>query len=425
MKPAPGCQSGWLTHRVLGAAGTGLPGITLDGPGPELMGPGRPAPGARAGTARTGVVPGLQRKGTMTTLAARDEASKPAPLVPEAGAAAVRDLPQRALVLRRFGGPEGFELVDQPMPVPGAGEVRVRVLAASVQFTDTLLRRGLYPDLRERPPLILGYDVVGEVVALGPGVTSLQVGDRVADLTMTGSYARFRTLRADRVVPVPPGVDAAEAVAMVLTWATAYQLLHREARVSAGQRVLIHGAAGAVGQALVALGRRAGLQLWGTAHARDAERVRSAGATPIEPRTQEALALVPKGFDVVFDGIGERGFAPSWAAVTPGGTLVGYGFSAAAAKGTSRLTVGLWLLRLHLWDWLPDQKSARFYSITAQRERQPGWYRADLAALFALLQARQVRPVIARRIGLEAVAEAHRQLEAGGVSGKIVLCPWG
>lgn len=359
----------------------------------------------------------------MTTPAAAVDASRPAPFVQVPRLAAAADLHQRALVLTRFGGPEGFELVDQPMPTPGAGEVRVRVIAASVQFTDTLLRRGKYPDLKERPPLTLGYDVVGEVVDLGPGVSSLEIGDRVADLTMTGSYARYRTLRADQLVPVPHGVDAAEAVTLVLSWATAYQLLHREARVAAGQRVLIHGAAGVVGQALVVLGKLAGLKMWGTARAKDAELVRSAGATFIDRETQDARTLVPEGFDVVFDGIGERGFARSWASVTSAGTLVAYGFTAAASKNTSLVMIGLWLLRLHLWNWLPNRKSARFYSITSVRKRHHEWYRADLGALFKLLQEHQVAPAIARRIGLEEVADAHRQIEAGGVVGKIVLCP--
>ena len=170
---------------------------------------------------------------------------------------------QRVLILRRFGGPEGFELVQPPLPSAGEGEVRVRVLAASVQFTDLLLRKGKYPDLKEKPPLVLGYDVVGEVDQVGPGVTDLKVGDRVADLTVTGSYALFRTLRADRVVRVPPHVDPAEATALVLTWATAYQLLHRAALVKPGERVLVVGAAGAVGQALLSLGRLAGLEMWG------------------------------------------------------------------------------------------------------------------------------------------------------------------
>jgi NADPH:quinone reductase-like Zn-dependent oxidoreductase len=330
---------------------------------------------------------------------------------------------QRALVLLRFGGPEGFELVERPMPSAGEGEVRIRVLAASVQFTDLLLRKGKYPDLKEKPPLVLGYDVVGEVDEVGPGVTDLRIGDRVADLTMTGSYARYRTLRADRAVRVPLHVDPAEATALVLTWATAYQLLHRAALVKAGERVLVIGAAGAVGQALLTLGRLAGLEMWGTARPAHLELVRSLGATPVDMNADNGRGLAPHNFDAVLDGVGDQGFLRSWAYVRKGGRLIGFGFTSPVLTGASMLRVGYWLLRLHLWDWLPNGKAARFYSITALRKSHPDWYRVDLETLFDLLSRGAVRPRIAERIQLEGVADAHRRIEAGGLDGKIVLCP--
>ncbi|MGA7390153.1 MAG: alcohol dehydrogenase catalytic domain-containing protein, partial [Pseudolabrys sp.] len=168
--------------------------------------------------------------------------------------------------LRRFGGPDELEVVDVPQPTAGRGEVRVRVLASSVEYTEVLIRRHLYPQtMLRRPPFVLGYDVVGEIDQLGDGVRGFQLGDRVADLTVLGSNAAYRTLRASDLTRVPAGVDAAEAAALILSWTTAYQLLHRAARVQRGQRVLVQGAAGAVGQALLVLGRLAGLELWGTA----------------------------------------------------------------------------------------------------------------------------------------------------------------
>src|SRR5450755_4025580 len=151
---------------------------------------------------------------------------------------------QHVLMLRKFGGPDGFAVVERPVPEPGAGEVLVKVLAASVQFTDIMLRKGRYPDLKERPPLVLGYDLVGEVVKVGPNVVALQVGLRVADLTVTGAYAEYRTLSADRCVVVDASLDPAEATSLVLSWTTAYQLLHRDACVRNGQKLLVLGAAG-------------------------------------------------------------------------------------------------------------------------------------------------------------------------------------
>ena len=216
----------------------------------------------------------------------------------------------RVVQVARFGDPDGLEVVvDAPLPTAGRGEVRARVLASSVQYTDVLIRRHLYPQTAaRRPPFVLGYDVVGEIDQLGDGVRGFQVGDRVADLTVVGSNAAYRTLRADRLTRVPTGLDAAEAAALILSWTTAYQLLHRVARAERGQRVLVHWAAGAVGQALLALGRLAGLELWGTARGEHAALIRELGGTPIDYQREDFTRVLPGGFDVVFDGIGEEGY---------------------------------------------------------------------------------------------------------------------
>ena len=138
----------------------------------------------------------------------------------------MREPRNRVVQVRRFGGPDGLAVVDAPLPTAGRGEVRVRVLASSVQYTDVLIRRHLYPQTaRRRAPFVLGYDVVGEIDQLGDGVRDFQVGDRVADLTVVGSNAAYRTLRADRLTRLPVGLDAAEAATLILSWTTAYQLL--------------------------------------------------------------------------------------------------------------------------------------------------------------------------------------------------------
>ena len=154
----------------------------------------------------------------------------------------------RVVQVSRFGGPEGLEVVDAPMPTAGRGEVRVRVLASSLEYTDVPIRRHLYAQtMGQRPPFVQGYDVVGQIDQLGDGVSGFQLGDQVADMTVLGSNASYRTLRADDLTRVPAGVDAMEAAAIILSWTTAYQLLHRAAKVKRGQHVLVQGAAGAVG----------------------------------------------------------------------------------------------------------------------------------------------------------------------------------
>jgi NADPH:quinone reductase-like Zn-dependent oxidoreductase len=202
---------------------------------------------------------------------------------------------------------------------------------------------------------------------------------------------------------------------------TAYQMLHRAARVRPGQRILIQGAAGAVGQALVVLGKLAGLEMWGTASAEHGPLVRGLGATPIDRAREDFTRVVPGGFDVVFDGIAEAGYRRSWQAVKRGGLLCAYGFSAGVDQG--RLTIAGWLARLYLWSWFSCEKSARFYSIGVMRARHPDWFKQDLDELFALLASGVIRPRVEERISFEGVADAHRRLEAMGLTGKIVLCP--
>jgi NADPH:quinone reductase-like Zn-dependent oxidoreductase len=302
--------------------------------------------------------------------------------------------------------------------------VRVRVLASSVEYTDVLIRRRLYPQtMRRRPPFVIGYDVVGEIDQFGDGVSGLQVGDRVADMTVVGSNAAYRTLRADRLAHVPAGLDAAEAATLILSWTTAYQLLHRAARVQRGQRVLVHGAAGAVGQALLALGRLAGLELWGATRGEHAALIRELGATPIDYRREDFTRVLPGGFDVVFDGIAEDGYRHSFAALKRGGLLCAYGYSAGVQAQRRMLTMLMWIARLYLWRWLPGGKRARFYSINAMRARHPAWFREDLERLFGLLATGAIQPRVAERISFDGVAEAHRRLEAGGLEGRLVLCP--
>jgi len=334
----------------------------------------------------------------------------------------------RVVQVSRFGGPDGLEVVDAPLPTAGRGEVRVRMLASAPEYTDVTIRRHLYPHTSaRRPPFVMGYDIVGEIDQLGDGVSGFELGDRVADMTVLGSNAAYRTLRAGDLTHVPAGVDAAEAATLILSWTTAYQLLHRSAHVQQGQRVLVHGAAGAVGQALLVLGRMAGLELWGTARGAHAALIRGLGATPIDYQHEDFTRVLPGGFDVVFDGVGEDGYRRSFAALKPGGLLCAYGYMA-SVKAQRRLSaIVLLIARVYLWrrilSWLPGGKRGRIYSINVMRVRHPEWFREDLERLFGLLATHAIQPRVAERISFDDVAEAHRRLEAGGLDGKLVLCP--
>src|SRR5262245_52683991 len=341
---------------------------------------------------------------------------------------AMRNSGNRAVQLKRFGGPEELQVVDVPLPSAGRGEVRVRVLASGLEYTDVVIRRHLYPQTMFRqPPFVLGYDVVGEIDQLGDDVSGFELGDRVADMTVVGSNTAYRTLRASGLARVPTDVDSAEAAALILSWTTAYQLLHRAARVKRGQRVLVQGAAGAVGQALLVLGRRAELELWGTARGEHAAVIRELGATPIDYKREDVTRVLPGGFDVVFDGIGEDGYRASFAALKDGGLLCAYGYTAGVQAKRSLATILTWIAKLYLWrrllSWLPGGKRLHVYSINAMRARHGACFKEDLEQLFGLLATGAIRPRVAERISFGEIVEAHRRLEAGGLVGKLVLCP--
>jgi len=187
--------------------------------------------------------------------------------------------------------------------------------------------------------------------------------------------------------------------------------------------VLVHGAAGAVGQALLMLGKLASLELWGTARGAHAALVREMGATPIDYQREDFTQVLPGGFDVVFDGIAVDGYRRSFAALKRGGVLCAYGYSAGVQARRRMLTMLMWIARLYLWRWSPGGKRACFYSINVMRARHPAWFREDLERLFGLLATGTIRPRVAERISFYEVAKAHRRLEAGGLEGKLVLCP--
>lgn len=330
----------------------------------------------------------------------------------------------RRVVITEFGGPDVLDLVEGPsLPEPEPGEVRVKVQATSACFTDTMVRKGIYYGVKQKPPFPPGYDVVGVVDKLGEGATKLEVGQSVADLTVWGGYADYICRSESTLVPVPTGLDPVEAVSLVLSYVTAYQMLHRSAEVQRGQSILVHAAGGAVGTALVELGGLVGLEVYGTASKSKHELVANLGATPIDYQSEDFGAriqtLTGQGVDAAFDAIGGDHFNRSLKALKPGGKLVAYGFyDNAMGKGGS---VPLEYLRVMAKNYLPNGRSTVFYSIGAMRKKHPDWFREDLTALFDLLAQGKIKPVIAERMGLEDAVRAHQLIEQAAVQGRIVL----
>jgi len=341
---------------------------------------------------------------------------------------------QTRIVVFHYGGPDQLRLVEEDCPEPGPGEVRVRVLAAGVALPDVMMREGIHPET-PRVPFTPGLDLVGVVDRIGSDASGVQPGQLVAALPIHGAYAEYVCLHPRDLVPVPPGLDPAEAVSLVLNYVTAYQMLHRTAKVRPGQRVLIHGASGGVGSALMQLGRLAGLELYGTCSARAAAAVSDLGGIPIDYRQQDFVQEIrdrtSAGVDVVFDGLGGTHMWRSRKALRRGGKVVVYGLtgslsggrSASGASGRRHRLRGVAIYAPYMAaGWLlPGRRRMVPYSIQWLERLRPTWFRRDLMALLELLRRREIEPLIAQRFPLAEARSAHELLGKGGVTGKIVL----
>jgi NADPH2:quinone reductase len=338
------------------------------------------------------------------------------------------------IVVTHYGGPDALQVLEEECPEPKAGEVRVRVLAAGVALPDVMAREGIHPETPS-VPFTPGWDLVGVVDRFGDGVSGIASGQIVAAMPIHGAYAEFVCLPHRELVPVPPGSDAAEAVSVILNYITAYQMLHRSAKVQPGQRALIHGAAGGVGTALLQLGRLAGLEMYGTCSSGGAGVVAELGAIPIDYKTQDFVKEIHRvtsdGVDVVLDPIGGTHLWRSRQALRRGGMVVGYGLITSIRGGGLRSGRpgrrqrfrGTAIFALYIvGGWvLPGRKRVVPYSIQTLKRLKPEWFRQDLGTLFDLLRQRKIMPLIAHRLPLAEARYAHELLEKGGVTGKIVL----
>lgn len=329
-----------------------------------------------------------------------------------------------SVIATKHGGPEVLQVVENARRSPSAGEVRIRVLAASVSRPDVTVRRGeaLYSGtpLGYKPPFVPGYSVIGIVDAIGDDVTEAAVGDRVGVLTVVGGYTEYLYWRSDRLIPVPPSVDPAEAVPLVLNYIVAYQSLHRSARVEAGDTVLIIGASGGIGTALLQLGALADLTMYGLASPAKHDVLIEHGATPIDYHTQDFVAAIaeaePQGLDAVFDGMMTVDYVrQGLSLLRRGGTLVSYGEPAGFGPLFRILATAL---AVNVW---PNGKSFKLYGTSSYFVFSQRPFVEDWAVLFTLLEEGRIKPIIAGTFPILEAAQANALLESGRVTGNVVL----
>ncbi|MFI5496719.1 medium chain dehydrogenase/reductase family protein [Actinoplanes sp. NPDC051859] len=328
------------------------------------------------------------------------------------------------IVLPGLVEPEGLEVHTSAVPTPGPGQAVIRMEATGVSFAEQQMRRGRYFD--QPPfPFVPGYDLVG-IVAAGP--TEL-LGQRVAVLTKVGGWASHVLVNVADLVPVPAGVDPVEASTVVVNGITAWQMLHRKARIRAGQTILVHGANGGVGSTLVQLAQIAGVRVIGTASPRHHDKLRSLGVTPIDYRSDvptEVRKLCPGGVDAVFDHLGPGSVPHSWRLLAPGGTLVSYGSAANRDdSGNKQVPVLKILGRVWTWNALPNGKRAYFYNIWAGRglakRRFQERLRTDLSQVLTAMADHRITAQVAATFPLTSAAAAMRLAESGTAAGKVVL----
>ena len=325
----------------------------------------------------------------------------------------------KKVLITAFGDEDKLVIVEDDIPEPGAREVQIAVEYSIVAGSDVNMRRGTYP-FQKKAPLSPGYSVVGKVRTNGRGSSRFQRGDRVACLSKYDGQAELVNLPEKFLVPVPEGADPKLAVALVLDWVTAYEMLHHQAHVKMGQRVFIHGLSGAVGGALLALAKLQGADVFGTASPRKHEALRQRGASPFDYSNKAWIDAMNErgGVDAVFDPLGFTSFDESYSILRKGGILVGYGMNLPGLSGSrppSVWPVILKLLARNLFFW--SGKRTTFFGLT----RSSKHYVPDLTLLFEWLVAGRISVPIKGTFNLRDIKNAHREYASSAGVGSIII----
>lgn len=327
----------------------------------------------------------------------------------------------KSVIVTQRGGPDVLKVVENELRSPIRNETRIRVLATGVGRTDINYRHGLSP-FALKVPFVPGYEIMGIAYAIGEDVTRVAAGDRVAALTGRGGYSEMIYLGEEHLTKVPQSLDPVDVVVVVLNYVSAYQMLHRVAKVKAGDRVLVNGASGGMGTALLELGNLARLKMYGTASQNKHNTLVQFDATPIDYHNQDFVQTIhqaqPDGIDFVFEGMGGSHGDRALPILRRGGKLVAY----VAPVGWMEILYDAFnLIRINLF----SGKKAEFYGITALYLRDKNPFMEDLPKLFQLLEEGKIKPIITERLSLLDAKKANELLENGKIAGNIVLVAQG
>jgi NADPH:quinone reductase-like Zn-dependent oxidoreductase len=342
----------------------------------------------------------------------------------------------RAVVLTGTGGPEVLQVQERPDPAVGAGEVRIAVRAAGINFADTLARVGLYPDA-PKTPCVLGYEVAGEVETVGEGVSEWKVGDRVVAGTRFGGQAELVTVPADQALALPERLSFEQGAAFPVNYGTAYAALIVMGSLREGDRVLIHAAGGGVGISATQIARNAGAEIFGTSSPAKHDAIRAQGVThAIDYRSQDFEAEVMRltngeGVDLIMDALGPTSFRKDYRLLRSGGRLVMYGLSENTDNGVRSIPVTLKSLAkmpLATMPWwkslmvMNENKGVFGLNMLSWWDREGNLDRVT-EPLLADLEAGRLEPVVAEAFPFDRAGEAHEFIAQRRNVGKVVLFP--
>jgi NADPH:quinone reductase-like Zn-dependent oxidoreductase len=335
------------------------------------------------------------------------------------------------IVLPGITEPSGLQVATVPTATPAAGQLLVQVEATGISFAEQAMRRGRYFG-QPAFPFTPGYDLVGRVLSVGSDGDRHLVGQRVATMTKTGGWATLAVVEARDSVIVPDGITSEDAETVVVNGVTAWQMLHRAAKVKPGQTILIFGANGGVGGILIQLAQNHGVTVIGAASPRHHDALRTAGVIPVDyadPNLEAVVRqLAPSGVAAVFDNIGGEVTKTSFRLLGRGGTLVSYAIvNAVGGTGSLMMPFLAAIGQAILWSALPNGKKATFYDLWSGHKSRPTRFRRrleeDLGQVFELLRSGTITANIAARFPLTEAAAALELAESRTLNGKVILLP--